>query len=142
LYYKATFTGPDGEVAGLIGTIIDITERKQSENRQAMEHAITRMLAATADAASTIPQVIRILCEALGWKGGALWRREAQRREPVFVASWGSAPARIDRPVSVVRWQADGGGMVSVPLLLGSDALGAMVFAGAPQAPDRELTAM
>jgi PAS domain S-box-containing protein len=28
LYYKATFTGPEGRVAGLIGTIIDITERK------------------------------------------------------------------------------------------------------------------
>ena len=142
LYYKATFTGPEGQVAGLIGTIIDITERKQGERSQAMEHAITRMLAATADAASTIPQVIRVLCEALGWKGGALWRREAQRREPAFVASWGSAPARIDNPPSAVRWQADDGGTISLPLLLGSDTLGAMAFAGVRQAPGRELTAM
>jgi diguanylate cyclase (GGDEF)-like protein/PAS domain S-box-containing protein len=31
IYYKATFTRADGAVAGLIGTIIDITERKQGE---------------------------------------------------------------------------------------------------------------
>ena len=29
--YKATFTGADGKVAGMVGTIIDITERKQFE---------------------------------------------------------------------------------------------------------------
>ncbi|HWP89288.1 MAG TPA: PAS domain S-box protein, partial [Burkholderiales bacterium] len=31
IYYKATYTGADGSVAGLIGTIIDITDRKQAE---------------------------------------------------------------------------------------------------------------
>ena len=30
---------PDGEVAGLIGTIVDITERKHAEQREAIEHA-------------------------------------------------------------------------------------------------------
>ena len=33
IYYKATFTRADGSVAGLIGTIIDITERKRAEAR-------------------------------------------------------------------------------------------------------------
>jgi diguanylate cyclase (GGDEF)-like protein/PAS domain S-box-containing protein len=143
LYYKATFTGPDSLVAGLIGTIIDITERKQAEKRQAMEHAITRVLAGTADAASTIPQVIRILCEAMGWKGGALWRRDAQRREPAFVAAWGSAPTRMESLApAAMQWLPENGGSLSLPLLLGSDALGAVVFAGVPRAPERDLTAM
>jgi PAS domain S-box-containing protein len=31
IYHKATFTGPDGEVAGLIGTIIDVTGRKKAK---------------------------------------------------------------------------------------------------------------
>ena len=31
IYYKATFRGADGEVAGLVGTIVDITARKQAE---------------------------------------------------------------------------------------------------------------
>ncbi len=33
IYYKATFTRADGGIAGLIGTIIDITERKDLERR-------------------------------------------------------------------------------------------------------------
>jgi diguanylate cyclase (GGDEF)-like protein/PAS domain S-box-containing protein len=33
IYYKATFTRAGGGVAGLIGTIVDITERKQAEER-------------------------------------------------------------------------------------------------------------
>jgi len=32
IYYKATLHGEDGGVAGLIGTIVDITERKQAES--------------------------------------------------------------------------------------------------------------
>src|SRR5258706_14381365 len=44
IYYKATFTRADGEVVGMIGTIIDITESKQAERREAIEHAITRFL--------------------------------------------------------------------------------------------------
>jgi PAS domain S-box-containing protein len=32
IYYKATLPAPDGGVAGLIGTIVDITERKQAES--------------------------------------------------------------------------------------------------------------
>jgi PAS domain S-box-containing protein len=31
IYYKATYTGADGKVAGLIGTIVDITGRKRAE---------------------------------------------------------------------------------------------------------------
>ena len=33
IFYKATFTRADGSVAGLIGTIVDITERKRAEAR-------------------------------------------------------------------------------------------------------------
>jgi len=33
IYYKATFAAADGSVAGLIGTIVDITERKQMEDQ-------------------------------------------------------------------------------------------------------------
>src|SRR5262245_1306046 len=44
LNYKATFAGADGEIAGLIGAIVDITERKRAEQRQTIEHRVTRIL--------------------------------------------------------------------------------------------------
>src|SRR5258706_6854503 len=44
LNYKATFTDARGEIAGLIGAIVDITDRKRSERRQAIEHRVARIL--------------------------------------------------------------------------------------------------
>jgi diguanylate cyclase (GGDEF)-like protein/PAS domain S-box-containing protein len=70
VYYKATYACTDGDVVGLIGTIIDITERKQSERRQAMEHAVTRVLAEAQSLDDAVPTIIRTICETMGWHYG------------------------------------------------------------------------
>ena len=70
VYYKATYGRSDGDVAGLIGTIIDITERKQTERRQAMEHAVTRVLAEAQTLSEAVPRIIRTVCETMGWHFG------------------------------------------------------------------------
>jgi diguanylate cyclase (GGDEF)-like protein/PAS domain S-box-containing protein len=143
IYYKATFTGPEGRVAGLVGTIIDITGRKQAEKRRAMEHAITRTLASGDDALQAMPQIVAIVCEATGWAGGTVWRWEPQRRQLVPLASAGTALARVEpSALGEAHWSADGGGTLSVPLLLGAEALGVMTFNGAARAPDAELAGM
>ena len=78
LNYKATFTGADGEIAGLIGVIIDITERKRAEQRQAIEHRVTRILSESESAAEAMPGVLAAFCETLGWACGARWSRDAR----------------------------------------------------------------
>jgi diguanylate cyclase (GGDEF)-like protein/PAS domain S-box-containing protein len=78
VYYKATYERADGEVAGLIGTIIDMTERKQSERRQAMEHAVTRVLAEAQSLDEAVPQIIRTICETMGWHYGDRYAFDAQ----------------------------------------------------------------
>ncbi|MFN2643739.1 MAG: EAL domain-containing protein [Burkholderiales bacterium] len=143
IYYKATFTGPEGRVAGLVGTIIDITERKQAEKRRAMEHAITRGLASGETAPHAMPQVLAIVCEATGWAGGTLWRWDMERRELVHLASTGTPPEGVERSaLRETHWSRERGGTLSMPLLLGAEALGVMSFTGAARAPDAELSAM
>ena len=93
VYYKATYAGPDRSIAGVIATIVDITERKRVEKRQAMEHAVTRVLAEASHVAEAVPRLIETICATLGWHYGARWEREdsdglLHRRE-----SWG-----IDTP--------------------------------------------
>jgi PAS domain S-box-containing protein len=78
LNYKATFAGADGEVAGLIGAIIDITERKRAEQRQAIEHRITRILSESETASEAMPGVLAAFCETLGWACGARWSLDAK----------------------------------------------------------------
>jgi diguanylate cyclase (GGDEF)-like protein/PAS domain S-box-containing protein len=93
VYYKATFTGPDGAVAGLIGTIIDVTETRQAERRQAMEHAVTQVLASAESVSDALPQTIRTICEAFGWACGAYWSADEQRNVLRRAAVW-----HIDEP--------------------------------------------
>lgn len=88
LYYKATFTRADGEIAGLIGTIIDITERKQQEQRQAIEYAVTRLLAEAQTIEEAMPRVIQFLCESLGYAYGARWVHDAGARVLRNAESW------------------------------------------------------
>lgn len=59
--------------SGVVSTITDITQRKQAESRQAMEHTITRVLAEAETLAEAIPKVIRLICETMGWHCGARW---------------------------------------------------------------------
>jgi len=73
LNYKATFAGADGKIAGLIGAIVDITERKRAEQRQAIEHRITRILSESESASAAMPGVLAAICETLGWACGARW---------------------------------------------------------------------
>jgi PAS domain S-box-containing protein len=78
LNYKATFTGSDGKVAGLIGTIIDITERKRAEQRQAIEHRVTRLLSESETVAAAMPGVLAAFCESLSWACGTRWSMDVK----------------------------------------------------------------
>ena len=78
LNYKATFADARGEVAGLIGAIIDITERKRAEQRQAIEHRITKILSESETPREAMPGVLAVFCETLGWACGARWSLDAQ----------------------------------------------------------------
>ncbi|HYH41701.1 MAG TPA: EAL domain-containing protein [Burkholderiales bacterium] len=93
VYFKATYAGPDAPVAGVIATIVDITERKRAEKRQAMEHAVTRVLAESSSVEQAIPAVIETICTSLGWDYGAYWRRDVKAGLLVRRESWG-----IDTP--------------------------------------------
>ncbi|HZQ74106.1 MAG TPA: EAL domain-containing protein [Burkholderiales bacterium] len=129
IYYKATFTSPEGQVAGLIGTIIDITERKQSERQQAMEHATTRLLAEAKSPDEALPQLLSIVCEALGWRGGVRWRWDEERRTLHAAERWGEAAegasALAERACMEVQ-PVFGSDRLALPLLLGAEVLGAL----------------
>ena len=79
IYHKATFTGPDGEVAGLMGTIIDVTGRKKAKRalreseerfRQTFELAASGI--AHVDLKGRFARVNRALCKILGYSAEEL----------------------------------------------------------------------
>ena len=73
---------------GIVGVRSDITERKQMELRQAMEHAVTRLLSDVETVGEAMPKVIRTICETLGWDCGAHWQVDKQRRVLRCMETW------------------------------------------------------
>ena len=96
IYYKATFSRADGEIAGLIGTIVDITERKQAEQREAIEHAVTRHLASSAPLADAIRGILQVMCERLDWACAARWSLDEQSNRLHCCETWSVDDARIE----------------------------------------------
>jgi PAS domain S-box-containing protein len=88
LYYKATFARDSGEVAGLIGTIVDITERKQAEQREAIEHAVTRFLGGSESLGDAIRGIIQVMCERLDWACGARWSLDEANNRLHCIETW------------------------------------------------------
>jgi diguanylate cyclase (GGDEF)-like protein/PAS domain S-box-containing protein len=93
VYYKATFTGPDGKVAGLIGNIIDVTEQKRAEQRLRMEHAVTRVLAEADTTQAGLQGVMRAICHAEGWDCARVYLIDERAGVLRFAEAWG-----IDHP--------------------------------------------
>jgi len=95
IYYKATYNDADGEVAGLIGTIVDITERKQAEQREAIEHAVQRYLGSEESLADAIRGIMRVMCERLDWACAARWSLDETNNRLHCVETWSEDDDRI-----------------------------------------------
>jgi PAS domain S-box-containing protein len=95
IYYKATFRGPDGRVAGLIGTIIDITERVRSEQRQAIEHSVGALLGHAQTVAEAITGIIEEMCRRFGWACGARWSLDERENRLHCIEYWAEEDAAI-----------------------------------------------
>ncbi|HUP93858.1 MAG TPA: EAL domain-containing protein [Burkholderiales bacterium] len=118
VYYKATYAGPEGPVTGLIGTIVDITDRKRAEKRQSMEHAVTRVLADASTVDEAIARVIETICTGLGWHYGVWWHWHSEMGALHRRESWGiDAPEirRFDEAIAQlhVEPRPDGKGLAS-----------------------------
>ena len=95
LYHKATFTDSAGDVSGLIGTIIDITDRKHAEQRQSIEHAVSRFLGEAQSLGEAIRGILQVICERLGWACGARWSLDAHDSRLHCVETWSIDDAAI-----------------------------------------------
>jgi PAS domain S-box-containing protein len=52
----------------------DISERKRTEGRLALQYAVTKILSEALEIAESAPRILRAACETLDWEVGLLWR--------------------------------------------------------------------
>lgn len=60
-------------VRGMVALLEDVTERRRTEQRVAVEHAVTRILAESSRADEPMPRILRAVCEQLDWDFGEFW---------------------------------------------------------------------
>jgi PAS domain S-box-containing protein len=66
-----------GAPVEIVGTLVDVTERRHAEQRRLVQYRVTRILADAATLAEAMPKILQAMCESFGWDLGAVWRIDA-----------------------------------------------------------------
>lgn len=103
IYYKAAFAGADGATAGLIGTIVDITERKKAERRLALEHAVTRLLSEADRSGEIMAKLLQTIGAAFDCDCGAYWSADAEKQVMACADTWSVPSAEIEEFCATIR---------------------------------------
>jgi len=77
-----------GAVSKVVLVSRDISERKRAEQRERMEHAVTRVLAESESLAEAFPRIIQIVCETLNWDCGGRWTIDERLKAITCVETW------------------------------------------------------
>src|SRR5947209_4558963 len=81
----------------------EIQERQRSEQRLAVQYAVTRVLAEASNLSEAAPQIIRAVCETAGWKLGEIWELDAGAKVLRCVEIWSPAPEEFAEFKAVSR---------------------------------------
>jgi len=101
------------------GYLLDVTARKESEQRLAAEHAVARIVADAPTVAAAASEVGAVVSEIFGWDRGRLWMVEEGSLDSTTAArAW-----RSRTPV----WSDS---TYAVPVMLGPAILGVLEFSG------------
>ncbi|MBW4614431.1 MAG: response regulator [Desmonostoc vinosum HA7617-LM4] len=75
---NAILQDDQGAVEYIVGTGIDISDRKQAEQHLLTQYNITRVLAESSTIAEATPQILQALCESLEWDLSEIWMLDCQ----------------------------------------------------------------
>ena len=91
---------------GYRGIDKDVTERIQMELRLSIEHGVTGVLAESNSIVEAAPQIIRVICETLGWSCGARWVPDGEGDAIRCAETWGVPSAEIEAFLEATQQQA------------------------------------
>ncbi|HEY8410791.1 MAG TPA: PAS domain S-box protein [Pyrinomonadaceae bacterium] len=74
----------------------DITERRRTEQRLALQNAITRIVSRSIDFVEGTHEILETVCESLGWEVGVLWAVDHQEEVLRCVDVWQSPVLSAD----------------------------------------------
>jgi len=70
----------DGLFRGYRGIGKDVTDRKQTQQRQAIQYAVVRQLSDAVSVEQVMPEILRAICRIMNWDYGARWAHREQEQ--------------------------------------------------------------
>lgn len=83
-----------GRLVGVAAMSLDLTARRRAEDRLRAQYEIARTLEATHSLEEASRELLRIVCEVLGWSVGALWGLDIERSVLRCLATWRAPDSR------------------------------------------------
>jgi PAS domain S-box-containing protein len=81
----------------------DITARRRTEHRLALQYAITRILSRSIDFVEGTHEILQTVCESLGWRVGVLWAADHQDEVLRYIDLWHSPSLKVQDFETVSR---------------------------------------
>ncbi len=74
----------------------DITDRRRTERRLALQYVITKILSRSIDFVEGTHEILETVCESLGWEFGVLWAADHQKEVLRCIDVWHSPALDLD----------------------------------------------
>ena len=84
-----------GKETVILSSVMDITERKRSEQHLRIRDAVSRALAESASMKEAAPRIIQAICDVACWETGALWEMNEATKELFCVDLWHSPSVKV-----------------------------------------------
>ena len=98
----------DGQLVGIASMSLDLTDRRRAEDRLRAQYEIARTLEAAHSIEEASRELLRIVCEVLGWSVGALWGLDIERSVLRCLATWrapGSTAAAFEAVTATMSFR-------------------------------------
>jgi PAS domain S-box-containing protein len=86
--YSSSPLKEDGDIRGAVVTFFDITPRKRTFRRMAVQYAVSTVLAESTSFATSATRLLRDIGEALEWQIGAVWVVDQPSLKIFCAATW------------------------------------------------------
>ncbi|MBM4127223.1 MAG: PAS domain S-box protein [Nitrospira sp.] len=100
---KVLSRSSDGSPLRVVGVYTDITERKQLEQRLALQHEVANVMASASGLDDAMAAVLQPACEALGWSEALLWVVDESAQRLRCHSTWVTPTAASDYYGTVSR---------------------------------------
>lgn len=78
----------NGQITNFMAVETDITARKDSEHRLAMQFQVTKALAETGDLKEVLPKILEAICRHLDGYSGVAWRADPNSHRLIRIEHW------------------------------------------------------